>query len=313
MRRPTLAHRCEAALTGALGLGLRALPERPAQALGSALGWLAGSVLRIRRRVVDENLRLAFPDADPVWRRRIAALSYRHVAREAVALVRLADLTPRRLWERTTVEGLDLVRAPLAEGRGVIVLTGHVGNWEIGGASVVVREVPLAVVAKRQSNPLFDRRLRRTRERLGMKVIDRQGSPKEILRALREPRAVALVADQNVRHGGVFVDFFGVPASTARGPATLARRAGAVVLLATAERLPGLRARYHIHFRPLRAPATGNSEADDRGLLGAYMAGLEEAVRKAPAQYFWLHRRWKTRPGTPGGQEPDPGAPVQHS
>jgi Kdo2-lipid IVA lauroyltransferase/acyltransferase len=306
-RRVRVGHRLEAVLVAGIGAAIRILPEGIALSLGRLLGWSAGVLLRIRHRVVLENLTRAFPEAPDTWRRRTAAAAFSHIGREGVALLRLAGLGHREVWERTEVEGLDAIREALAADRGVIVLTGHLGNWEIGGAALAVRDIPLDVVGRRQSNPLFDRRLRATRERLGMRVIYRDEGVRPILRALRESRAVALVADQNVRDGGVFVEFFGHPAATTRGPATLARRTGARVVLGTSRALPGPGARYRVTLRPLELPDTGDPDVDDRAFLQAYMTALEEAVREAPDQYFWPHRRWKTRPRDGGPEEPSPG------
>ena len=305
-RKITLGHRVEALLMGGIGLWIRVLPERIALAMGSGLGWLAGVVLRIRHRVVMENLARAFPEGSETWRRRTAAAAFAHIGREGVALLRMANLGPREVWERTEVEGLEMIRDALARDRGVIILAGHFGNWEIGGSAVAVRDVPLDVVGRRQSNPLFDRRLRATRERLGMRVIYRDEGVRPILRALREPRAVALVADQNVIRGGLFVDFFGTPAATTRGPATLARRTGARCVMASVRCLPGPRARYHLRFIPLELPDTGNVEADDHAFLRSYLATLEEEIRAAPSQYFWPHKRWKTRPEAEASEKAAP-------
>jgi len=318
---PSLAHRLEYALFAGISTVVRVLPERGALALGAGLGWLVGSVLRLRRSVVNENLARAFPEASPGWRRKVARASYRHLGREGVALLRMQAMSPAEVRDRTEVVGLERVRRPIAEGRGVLILTGHLGNWEIGGAATAACGIPLDVVARRQKNPLFNARLIRVRERLGMRVIDRQGATRHVLRAMREPRAVALVADQNVRTGGLFVDFFGVPASTERGPALLAERTGADVVVAIVHRLPGRWARYRLSFEPMESEPLGarplgsgplesesptsdpsRSEsltiepADPTLLTRAYLAALERGIRAAPDQYFWFHRRWKTRP-----------------
>jgi Kdo2-lipid IVA lauroyltransferase/acyltransferase len=308
-RGAKLGHHVQDLLIRGVEGAVRLLPEGFATALGGALGRVAGSGLRIRRRVVEANLRRAFPEAEDGWIRRTAAASYAHLGREGIALLRLGALGPREVWERTEVEGIEHLREPLSHGRGVVLLTGHLGNWEIGGAAMAVREIPIDVVARRQNNPLFNARVNRTRERLGMQVVDRDGGTKRILRALSGGRAVALVADQNVRTGGLFVPFFGTDASTARGPALLALRTGAAVVFATALRLPGLRARYRIRLRPLDPPAPGEEGA--RAFLAHYLSTLEAAIREAPEQYLWAHKRWKTRPTPEGGaEEPDPGAAV---
>ena len=290
------SHRIQYGVYRALAGLARAIPEGPALALGSGVGWLAGSVLRIRRRVVDENLARAFPDREVPWRRSVAVGAYRHLGRQGVILLRLARMGTEAVRERTEVEGLEPVKEALSRGRGVVFATGHLGNWEIGGASVTVRDIPLDVVARRQKNPLFDAHISRTRAALGMRVVYREDALREGIRTLRAGGAMALVADQNARAGGVFVDFFGVPASTARGPAVLALRTGALMVVAGATARPDHPGRYRVRFQPLSPPDTGDPEEDVRLLTRRYVAALEGMIREAPEQYFWLHRRWKTRP-----------------
>ncbi len=308
---PERIHRFEHFVVGALGLGARILPEPVALFLGGVLGWMAGTVVRLRRRVVDENLKRAFPLQSAGWRAAVARGSYFHLGREAVTLLRFGAMGVREVRERTRTEGFETVRSLLERGEGLIMVSGHFGNWEIGGAAVAVRNIPLDVVAVRQTNPLFDRRVVRTRERLGMRVIEKKRAPAEVLRTLRRGGAVALVADQNVRRGGIFVDFFGVPASTARGPALFALRTGAPIVVAFAFRLPGARARYRLRFEPLEIERTGEQEVDAGRLTRAFLQALEEAIREAPEQYFWLHRRWKTRPDPPAHESPARGIPQE--
>jgi Kdo2-lipid IVA lauroyltransferase/acyltransferase len=292
-----MKHRVEHVLLRMVAAVLRGTPEPLALRVGSALGWFVGSVLRIRRRVVEENLGLAFPEWPPARRRRTAAAAFRHIGREAVAFLLMADMAPSEVRDRVEVEGLATVKEALAEGRGVLLLTGHVGNWEAGGAGLAARGIPIHVLARRQNNPLFEGSLSQSRERLGLRVIYRDEGVRPILRALGRGDPVALVADQNVRRAGLFVDFFGSPASTARGPALVARRTGARVVFGVAFRQAGRRARYRLLLRPLEVPDGGDPETDERRLLQAYVGAVEEAAREAPEQYFWPHRRWKTRPG----------------
>lgn len=244
---------------------------------------------------MEENLARAFPDRDEGWRRRVARESYRHLGREAVTMLRMAGLDPDELVRRTETEGLDDVRAALEGGRGAVIVTGHFGNWEIGGAAVAARGVDLSVVALRQANPLFDRELVRTRQNLGMRVVYRGDAPREVLRALREGRPVALLGDQNPIRAGIPVDFFGRPAHTARGPAVLALRSDAPLFLGVAVALDGEAARYRIEFEEVEAERRGDLDADVRRLVQAYTHRLEQWVRRHPEQYFWHHRRWKER------------------
>lgn len=296
---PTLAHRIENALVGGLHGIMRVLPEPLALALGWSLGWVIGSILRIRRSTVERNLETAFPDRDQRWRRRVASRVLPHIARESVMLLRMAGMSAEDLHRRTEAVGLDALLEATRRGEGAIILTGHLGNWEISGGAAAVRGLPLDVVAKMQKNPLVEERILQMRESMGMRVIHRHRAPREVLRSLRQGRAVALVADQDARSSGIFVDFFGRPASTARGPGLFAARSGSPVFLAVPERLPGLRGRYRVTFEPMEVPSEPDRDAFVEGFTQEYMRHLERAIRRAPEQYFWVHRRWKTRPPEP--------------
>jgi KDO2-lipid IV(A) lauroyltransferase len=203
---------------------------------------------------------------------------------------------PAEVRARTEVIGFEAMRDAWAQGNGLIVLTGHFGNWEVGGASIAAHGIPCDAVAQRQRNPLFDAELVANRNRLELRVIERRTAPKEVFRALRSGRAVGIVGDQNVRRGGVFVEFFGKLASTARGAALFSLRTGSPLFLGIARSLPGSPQRYRVTFEPVVFTPTGRMEEDVLGLTEAHTRILEERIREAPEQYFWQHRRWKTRP-----------------
>ena len=278
---------------------LRVLPAGAARGVGAALGWLAGSVFRVRRKVVDRNLSRAFPNASRSWRRRVASASYRHLGRESVMTFLLAGASPERVRAITRVEGLQELEAALARGKGVVVATGHLGNWELGAAALSARGIPVDAVVQVQRNRRFDAELRKAREGLGVQVISKQDAPRGVLSSLRRGRLAALVADQNVRRAGIFVDFFGIPAATAKGPAIFALRTGAPLWAGAALRIPGAGGAYRVVMRPVRAELTGDPEEDVLRLTRAHTALLEEWVRQEPEQYFWQHNRWKTRPAIP--------------
>jgi KDO2-lipid IV(A) lauroyltransferase len=198
---------------------------------------------------------------------------------------------------------LEALEAALAEGRGVVMVAGHLGNWEMGGAALAARGLPVDAVVQVQRNPRFDEDLRRARERLGIRIMSKQSAPRAVLQSLREGHLAALVADQNVVRGGVFVDFFGTPAATARGPAVFALRTGAPLWAGVALKIDGGRG-YRVMVRPVSIPLTGDQEEDVRRLTRAHLSILESWIEEAPEQYFWLHKRWKSRPPIP---EPAPG------
>jgi KDO2-lipid IV(A) lauroyltransferase len=205
---------------------------------------------------------------------------------------------------RTHMVGYEAMREVWSQGKGLIIATGHFGNWEIGGAAIVAHGIPCDAVVQAQRNPLFDADLVGVRRRLEVGVIERKKAPKEVLRSLRAGRAVGIVGDQNVRWGGVFVEFFGELASTARGTALFSLRTGSPVFLGMARSLPGSPQRYRVTFEPVDFSPTGEMEEDVRRLTEAHTRLLEERIREAPEQYFWQHRRWKTRP-TEGSQTLD--------
>ncbi len=294
-RGPTLAHRMEFLAFRVLRAGVSLVPEGVAARAAVILGWLAGSVLRIRRKDVDRHLALAFPEMDARVRHRIARASYAHLAREAVVIFRLGGWSRARVLERTSVAGLEAIADGLRESGGALLLTGHLGNWEVGGAAFAARGIPLDVVAKGMANPRFEEALFRSREDLGMRVVEMSEAPRRVLRSLRSGRLVAIVGDQNAR-SGIFVPFFGVPAATARGAATFALRTGVPVFVAFAIRRPGWGQSYDIRVERLPVARTGDLEADTRTFIAAYMEKVEAAVRRNPRQYFWQHKRWKTRP-----------------
>lgn len=272
------------------------LPEGAALRLASLIGVFAARVLRVRRAEVDEHIRVAFPERSAEWRDRIAVASYEHVARETAILFRMASWSPDELLARVHVEGREALRAAVVEHGGLVLLTAHVGNWEMAGAVTAASGFSLDVVGKGMANRRFERDLFAVRERLGMRVIEMSKAPKGVLRALGEGRIVAMLGDQNAHRSDLFVPFFGKAAATARGPALFAIRTGAPIFYGSVIRQSAGKRPYLATVRELAFERTGDLERDVRSLLEAYMTAIEETVRSAPEQYFWLHKRWKTRP-----------------
>lgn len=304
----SVRHRLEYGLVLAARALDRLLGPRRSAALAAALGRFAYRRLRIRARVVEEQLRRAFPERDDAWIRSIARGAYEHLGREAMMMIRLSRLGPAAVVDATdVVDGMDALRSAVDAGTGAILVTGHYGNWEVCGAALAARGVPVDAVARRQDNPLMDRLINESRTRLGMTVIPMGGATKRSLRSLREGRAVGLVADQDARERGVFVPFFGRRASTYRGPAVLALRSGAPVFVTSATRVPD--GRYEVRVRPVPVPTGADPERTEWELTAALASALERQVRADPTQYLWHHRRWKTRPPeearamTPGNGE----------
>jgi Kdo2-lipid IVA lauroyltransferase/acyltransferase len=197
------------------------------------------------------------------------------------------------------VHGWSIVEERLARGKGVILVSGHLGNWELGGAYLAARGLPIDVVARHMANPLFDRYLTKTRQQIGMTVVHDDQAVRRVPRSLRDGRAVAFLVDQGaVGLASAWVRFFGRYAKTPRGPAVFALRLGTPIVFGAALRLPS--GRYSLTFEPIDVAQTGDREADVDRIVTDYTAVLERWVRRAPEQYLWQHRRWKhQRPGTP--------------
>ncbi|GAC1517471.1 MAG: hypothetical protein NVS1B4_17830 [Gemmatimonadaceae bacterium] len=296
----TVAHRLVygalRATLGALGI----VGWRRATALGERIGALGYAPLRIRRVVVERQIRAAFPEITASEVTRIARASYRHLGRVTIEASLLPTM-PREavldLFEGT--DGWDALESAVALGRGVIVVTGHLGNWELAGSYVAARGYGVDAIARGMSNPLFDRYLTEVRERIGMTVVHDKAAVRRTPRSLREGRLVAFLFDQGaVGLASTYVPFFGRWAKTPRGPAVFALRLNVPVVFGAALRQPS--GKYRLIFEPVAVTTTGQREDDVDSLVASYTQILERWVRRAPEQYFWHHRRWKhQRPGTP--------------
>lgn len=287
------------AIRGAVA-ALDRLSIRRAGRIGEWIGGLGYRPLGIRRAVVERQVRAAFPGLSESEVLRIARASYEHLGRTSIEAALISALSPdqvRAMFEG--VEGADALAAARAEGKGVLLVSGHLGNWELAGAFVAASGVPIEAVARGMENPLFDRYITRTRHDLGMTVIHDADAVRRVPRAMREGKAVAMLVDQGaVGLASTWVPFFGRYAKTPRGPAVFALRLGAPVVFATALRQPN--GKYVMYYERIPVQPTGEREADVDRIVMDYTATLERWIRRAPEQYFWHHRRWKhQRPGTP--------------
>jgi len=296
----TLSHRAEYAAMRGVASGLRLVGMHAASGIGARLGRLGYSPLGIRRSVVERQLHGVMPELSDEEVRRIARASYEHLGRTSIETALLPSYSNARVVGMVEeLRGWDLVEQHVAAGRGLIAMTGHLGNWELAGAYVAARGVPVDVVARHMANPLFDDYLTSTRERAGMHVLFDDVAARRIPRSLRAGHMVAILADQGaVGLSSAWVKYFGRLAKTPRGPALFALRMGVPLLFAACMRRPS--GRYMLSFEPVPVRDTGDREADVVAILEAYSELLERWVRSTPEQYLWHHRRWKhQQPGTP--------------
>ena len=297
---PSFSHRAEyAALRGAVA-AMERLSFRRAGSIGERIGQFGYRPLGIRRAVVERQLTAAFPELGPAEIERIARAAYANLGRTSVETAILPSYDPEQIIDLfEDVQGWNFVETLLSRGKGLIIVTGHLGNWELGGAYAAARGLPIDAVARHMANPLFDRYLTRTRQRIGMSVVHDEEAVRRVPRSLRGGRAVAFLVDQGaVGLASTWVPFFGRYAKTPRGPAVFALRLDTPIVFGVALRRPS--GRFQLIFEPIEARDTGDREADVDRIVADYTATLERWVRRAPEQYFWHHRRWKhQRPGTP--------------
>lgn len=295
-----LQHRLEYyALRGVIG-ALSALPFEVARRLGAAVGGLGYRPLGIRRGVVERQIAAAFPGLPQDEVARLAKEAYRNLGRTSVEIA----LGSRRGTEGVLAmfeseDDLTPLQRAIEAGKGAIIVTGHLGNWELGAGYVAARGVPIHAIARRQSNSLFDDYLNRAREALGIHVIPDHDAVRRAARALNDGKVVAFVADQGVMGvASTFVPFFGRPAKTPRGAAVFAIRLQLPVFFGTAVLQPS--GKYHLVMRKVEVAQTGQREADVDATVARFTRALEAEVRRYPEQYFWHHRRWRRQPpGTP--------------
>ena len=298
--RLSFTHRAEyAAIRGAVA-AMERLSFRRAGAIGERIGRFGYRPLGIRRSVVERQLSAAFPHLDSGEIERIARAAYANLGRTSVETAILPSYSPQQIIELfQEVNGWSIVEDLVSRDRGLIVVTGHLGNWELGGAYLAARGLPVDAVARHMANPLFDRYLTATRQRIGMSVVHDEDAVRRVPRALRAGRAVAFLVDQGaVGLASTWVPFFGRYAKTPRGPAVFALRLGTPIVFGAAVRLPS--GGFQLNFEHVESHDTGDREADVDRIVAEYTAVLERWIRRAPEQYFWHHRRWKhQRPGTP--------------
>ena len=276
---------------------IQLLPRPVARCAGFVL---AGSFYTLHRRLIRvgmHNLRLAFPEQPEAWRRRQLRRLYGHLGRQLAEFCHFPRDRRERLADWFETEGLEHFLNARAAGRGVLILTAHLGGWEISSFAHSLQGYPIKFIVRPLDNRYLDRMVNRYRGLHGNRPITKHDFARPLLQAMAANETVGILLDQNSSPPqGAFVPFFGIPACTATGLARLALRTGAAVV-------PGFcvweaeRKRYVLHFEPaLTLLRTGQEEQDTVANTAQYAAVIERWVRRYPDQWLWVHRRWKTRP-----------------
>jgi len=280
----------------ALTLALFILPRTLALAAGRGLGLLAFRLDRKHRHIALDNLNIALgKERTERERRAIAMASFRHIGQVLADILKAAHYSREKILRLVTMEGRHHLESALAQGRGVLLFTAHFGNWEFGTAPLA-NIGPLRVIARAMDNPLLEKDLARLRAKFGAGVIYKIGAAKPILKALGHNEIVAILIDQNVlRSQAVFVDFFGKTAGTTPGLAAFHLKTGAPLVPVFV--YPAPRGRYIMKIQePLVFPPGGPMEEDVLKITQICTKIIEHEIRRRPELWFWVHKRWNTRP-----------------
>jgi KDO2-lipid IV(A) lauroyltransferase len=288
--------RAEYAVARALVFAMEMLPLPLAERVAHGTARILDLLVPKLRRVANTNLAFAFPTMDQAGRTRIVDGVFASVGRLLLALSRFPRINKANVHELIVYEGLENYEAAKQIGRGVLVATAHLGNWELSAFTHAYMTEPMHVMVRPLDNPLIDDLVERRRVASGNKLIFKKDAARNVLKALKNNDAVGILMDQNASlNEGVFVDFFGKPACANSAFVKLAQHSGATVI-------PGFafwdeaRRKYVLRFYP-QVSMSGDVLVDTQRVHNE----LERIIREYPDQWMWIHRRWKTRPVGEGG------------
>ena len=281
---------------------LSSLPRLLSRSLGAGVGVFAYLALGRLRQSGLRNLEIAFPEKTKADRAAVLKQVYRNLGYQLAEFCQMSSYTPEIARSLIRYEGLENYLAARDEGNGVLVLTGHIGAWELSSFHHSLVGYPMSLVIRRLDNPLVDEFVNRIRCLHGNRVIHKDDFARGLIATMRAGETVGILMDTNMTPPqGVFVPFFGRMAATGSGMARVALKTGAAVV-------PGFllweesEQQYVLHFGPQIALVdTGDAEADATTNTANFTAVIESYIRQYPDQWLWMHRRWKTRPADEEG------------
>lgn len=280
-----------------------ALPLNQALALGSALGWFYGAVIRHHRRDAKEALQRSLPEKSDDERKRLLNQVYRNLGMNAAEEMRMPTVTTAYLEDYVTWDNEAPLREVLAAGKGALALTAHVGNFDLLCTIAPKFNYPTTIITKVIKNKAINDWWMAARSRFGLKFVPAHNSYRQCLGALRKNEIVAFILDQNmIDTEGIFVDFFGKPACTSPGLAYMSAQSGAAVVPVFMIRLENGHHRVKV-MAPILPPPDRKPETISH-YTQLYTKIIEDVIRDYPDQWIWVHRRWRTVPktGTPSDQ-----------
>lgn len=276
---------------------VQALPRPTCERWARRLASFLAHRVRIRREVVRENLQTAFPEASQPTRRAIARGMWEHLLLMVVEIAHANRVIHRTTWRRhLRIHGMEEMVRMLWLERPKVILSGHYGNFELAAYLFGLFGFRIFSVARELDNPLLDRFVTRFRESRGQRILPKKGSAPDVALVLEEHGAIGLLGDQAAGPKGCWVDFFGRPASVHKAIGVFALSSAAPVLVCSATRRGGL-FDFDLRLEGVADPNLGRPETADIQALSQWYTGiLEQAIRREPSQYWWVHRRWRARP-----------------
>ncbi len=288
-------HYIEYKLLLGVGFLVRQLPRSTMLRLGRLVGDFIYFCVPVRKAITLKHLEFSFPEKSAVERKKIARGTYRNFGMNIFEHLCIPALSTEDIRNIVTLADEDVLIQALARKRGAIIAGGHFGNWEYTSSAVAAYGYRLGVVVAELSNKYMDRRINEHREATSAVMIPKGASTRSVIKLLRENGAVGMLMDQDENEEGIFVDFFGRPCSTAKGPAVIALKTGAAIVFFAAIRQPDGTIR--VIFEPVEIDyEAGATEENVLDITQRCTARLEHYTRLYPDHWFWMHRRWKTRP-----------------
>jgi Kdo2-lipid IVA lauroyltransferase/acyltransferase len=296
-KRGRLQTTLEYALARLVFTGLGMLPRSASVSLGRCFGRLGYLLLGELRRTGRRNLDIAFPELSRAEKDQIVRGCFDSLGRMLGEFTHFHKITRDQLCKFVHCEGLEHLEAAQTNGRPIIYYTAHLGLWELTSFWLGACWHPFSFMVRRLDNELIEEMIDKVRRRFGNQTLDKTAVSRQALRLLNQGGTLGMLPDVNMlAREGVFVDFFGTPASTTSMMAKLALRTNATVIPIYAP-WDDQRKKFLLHIEPpLTIDRTGDETKDVHDLTAAVMASVEKFVRRYPEQWLWIHRRWKTRP-----------------
>jgi KDO2-lipid IV(A) lauroyltransferase len=277
---------------------LNFLPRKSSISLGRFLGKLAYLIIADARKRTLSNLKIAFgKEKGQREIKKLALTVFENVGKNVADAVRLKNMKWEKIEKITKIEGLEYFDEAYKMGKGVIALTGHIGNFELLGAYFSLKGYKLSVIGRELYDPRLDALLVKNRGSVGLENIPSSASVKQVIKALRSGRTLGVLADQDSsKVRGVFVNFFERPARTPVGPALLAYKIQSPIVPMAIIREKDDKYRILVK-KPIELAFSGDKEKDIIETTQEYTKVLESIIREYPSQWLWMHDRWKSKPG----------------